>query len=243
MAGNQNLGYKCPDNVIEQNNGSNKESSKDNETQNNNDGGGSQTMLFVIIGVLALLIVLIILAYFIKKNKNDKTVKTNNEFKIKTQPSDMDHSNVTEEVLPLYTFLEDYYFEWKIEDWNQLKDKEYSTIFVAHDYLWKLILIKNSFNQNNEESVDVGLTLCEEIDNNEFIYANFIVYFRNYNNNQVYKEVEYDDKPTFYSAKSLNHGINDAILKSELYYKMNDGCSILENNKIIIGVLVKFYSI
>jgi len=141
MAGNQNLGYKCPDNVIEQNNGSNKESSKDNETQNNNDGGGSQTMLFVIIGVLALLIVLIILAYFIKKNKNDKTVKTNNEFKIKTQPSDMDHSNVTEEVLPLYTFLEDYYFEWKIEDWNQLKDKEYSTIFVAHDYLWYFGLI------------------------------------------------------------------------------------------------------
>jgi len=34
----------------------------------------------------------------------------------------------------------------------------------------------------------------------------------------------------------------DAILKSELYDKGKEGCSLLENNKIIIGVLIKFYS-
>jgi len=69
-----------------------------------------------------------------------------------------------------------------------------------------------------------------------------VVYFRNYNNNQVYKSVKYGDKPTFYNAKTLTHGINDAILKSELYNIRKEGCSILENNKIIIGVLIKFYS-
>ena len=47
------------------------------------------------------------------------------------------------------------------------------------------MLITDSFNENKEESVDVGLKLCDKIDNNEFIYVNFIFYFRNYNNNQI----------------------------------------------------------
>ena len=55
----------------------------------------------------------------------------------------------------------------------------------------KFMLITDSFNENNEESVNVGLRLCDKIDNKEYIYANFIVYFRNYNNNQIYKEIEY----------------------------------------------------
>jgi len=53
------------------------------------------------------------------------------------------------------------------------------------------MLITDSFNENNEESIDVGLRLCDKINNKEFIYVNFIVYFRNYNNNQIYKEIEY----------------------------------------------------
>jgi len=53
------------------------------------------------------------------------------------------------------------------------------------------MLITDSFNEDNEESVDVGLSLCDNISDNEFIYANFVVYFRNYNNNQVYKSVKY----------------------------------------------------
>jgi len=51
-----------------------------------------------------------------------------------------------------------------------------------------------------------------------------------------------DDEPTVFSSKSFDHGIMDAILKSELYDKGKEGSSLLENNKIIIGVLIKFYS-
>jgi len=58
----------------------------------------------------------------------------------------------------------------------------------------KLLLITNSFNDKNEESVDVGLTLCDEINDDDYVYANFVVYFRNYNNSQVYKSVKYGNE-------------------------------------------------
>jgi len=229
--GNPSLGKKCPEVKVQQNNNTNNDTSKNNGTDGNKK---SQGMILIIVGAIAILLILLILILlaYIKNNKkvkNDKKVKTNDKSFNKK-----DKFN--------YTLIEDKYFEWKIENWDQLKDKEYSSVFDAHEHLWKLMLITNSFNEDNKESVDIGLSICDEIDNNDYIYVNFIIYFRNYNNNQLYKAIEYDKEPTFYSAKSLNHGMNNAILKSELYDKINDGCSLLENNKIIIGVLIKFYT-
>jgi len=186
----------------------------DDEKQQNTNNKSSQKIILIIVGVSALLLILIILAYFKIKNNNG-------------------NSNISKK---------EKYFEWKIENWNQRNDEEFSFTFEANGHLWKLKLITNSFNEYNEESIDVGLTLCDYIKNDESIYTNFVIYFRNYNNNKVFKEVEYDGKPTCYNTKSLTHGINDAILKSELYEKTNDECSLLENNKIIIGILIKFYS-
>jgi len=253
--GNKNLGNgnKCPEDDSQQNNDNNSNNSTNNETSKNNDtdntqkkdNGKSQGTILIIVGIIAVALIIFILVYI----KNNKKVKNDNKIKINDESSDInnhhsgnDNSPITKKDLSSYTFIEDKYFEWKIENWNQLKDEEYSSIFDAHEHLWRLMLITNNFDENNEESVDVGLSLCDDINDNEYIYTNFVIYFRNYSNPNVYKTVEYGDEPTFYNAQSLDHGINNAILISELNDKTKEGRSILENNKIIIGVLIKFYS-
>jgi len=142
---NENIGDTCPDEVLQQNNDTNNEVSKEHSTtdttqKKNNEG--SHSVVYIIVGVLALLLILIILGYFINKSKKDKTVKTNNKTSNKTHPSDMDDSNDTKKNLPLYTFIEEKYFEWKIENWSQLNEEEYSSPFNAHEHLWYFKLYK-----------------------------------------------------------------------------------------------------
>ena len=71
---------------------------------------------------------------------------------------------------------------------------------------------------------------------------NLYILYYNYYYYILYFFFLIDNEPTVYNSKSFDHGIMDAILKSELYDKGKEGCSLLENNKIIIGVLIKFYS-
>ena len=73
------------------------------------------------------------------KNKNDYKINTTNEslLKINIPSSDMDHAHDSEKDLRNYTFIKEKYFEW-IENWNQLNEKEYSSIFNAHEHLWYL---------------------------------------------------------------------------------------------------------
>lgn len=97
--------------------------------------------------MLAILLILIILAYFINKNKNnrntnknDNKINTNDEslLKINVHSSDMNNSHSGEKDLDNYTFIEEKYFEWKIENWDQLKEEEYSSLFDAYEHLWYL---------------------------------------------------------------------------------------------------------
>ena len=55
-----------------------------------------------------------------------------------TEPYITEIKELIEEKKDTTILVEDYY-EWKIEDWSNLNDKEYSPIFNIGDYKWYTI--------------------------------------------------------------------------------------------------------
>jgi len=134
-------------------------------------------------------------------------------------------------------------YEWKIENWNQLSDKEFSSEFKIDNHKWKLELHPNNdHNDEDDSNKFVSLYLRSEDVNNDLtnICTQAIYYIKNYKN---FSYIHYEISPfRYYNKENYSWGKEFFIKKSELFKKDNKyNISLIENNKCVIGVFLQTF--
>jgi len=133
------------------------------------------------------------------------------------------------------------FYEWKIENWNELANIEKSPEFTVGDNKWRLKLKQNNDNDNHDY-ICIQLMNTDLInDNSCHICTKYNLFIRNYDDTSCYYNLA-DDEFTYYNRNSTSWGFNQFIKKSDLFETKNDvNKPIIENNKCVIGTYFKIY--
>eukprot|EP00833_Pecoramyces_ruminatium_P000927 jgi/Orpsp1_1/1174959/evm.model.c7180000052093.1 len=125
------------------------------------------------------------------------------------------------------------YYEWKIDNFSNIKNKECSPEFVLYEYNWKIKL-----NLINDESINIKLynNIFSLLGENEYIKIICTFIIRNIN--------EYSINKTSTVLKILDNKnsvieLNEIIKIEELLYMENNlNKSIIQNDSFIVGVYI-----
>jgi len=139
--------------------------------------------------------------------------------------------------------LGSHFYEWKIEDWNSLINKECvdSPTFQAFGYTWNLELYPTGVDHFYRNNVSLYLRRRNEKDDfSVHIPVNRVFFIRNYYDKYCYCA---QTLPIEYLSKSIpSCGHPNLIKNSELFTKNPyTNKSIIENNKCIVGVYFEVY--
>jgi hypothetical protein len=142
-----------------------------------------------------------------------------------------------------YGELNEGFYEWKIENWNQLADKEYSPEFIINNHKWRLELYPNGTDDKNYVSLYLKC-IDDENDPTNHICIKKVLYIRNYNDYSYFYcngVLAYKNQSMLYYNKKNNiTGYSQFIKKSSLFSKNeNLNKSLVENGKCIIGVYLR----
>ncbi|ORY63607.1 hypothetical protein LY90DRAFT_505263 [Neocallimastix californiae] len=134
-----------------------------------------------------------------------------------------------------YKVLSDGIYEWKINNWNQITNIEYSPIFSICNHEWKLEL----HNRSSEPYISLkSIDVLNDI--SAHISTKYVIYIRNSKNFKYFYFNE-EDKPlcNFGNEQSM---FNQRIYESELF---NDEGNLnpcyTSNNTLIVGVYIRTY--
>lgn len=134
------------------------------------------------------------------------------------------------------------FFEWKIENWNELANIERSQEFIVGDNKWRLKLKQNN-DSDNSDYICIQL-MNTDIENNTLchICTKYNLFIRNYDDATCFYNLA-DNELTYFNRNSTSWGFNQFIKKSDLFETKNDvNKPIIENNKCIIGTYFKIYN-
>ncbi|ORX75576.1 hypothetical protein BCR32DRAFT_271830, partial [Anaeromyces robustus] len=128
------------------------------------------------------------------------------------------------------------YYEWKINDWNKILEENMGQEFIMNNQKWKVQLNTNS---TNKEYISVNLeNLSIKNDITNHIYAKCSLVIRNYNNYSCFY-TNRSSNTNYYNFCKNKCCWNNFIKKEILYMKNKvSKISLVENNKIIIGVFI-----
>jgi hypothetical protein len=142
-----------------------------------------------------------------------------------------------------YKDLNEGFYEWKIEDWNQLGEKEYSPEFMIDNHKWRLELYPNGI--DNRDYISLYLKCTDRDDDPSYhICAKKALYIRNYDDHSYFYcngELGFKKQSLlYYNRKNNSSGYNQFITKSELFSRNEVlNRSLVENNKCVIGVYLR----
>ncbi|ORX62479.1 HECT-domain-containing protein [Anaeromyces robustus] len=139
-----------------------------------------------------------------------------------------------------YEILSEGFYEWNIEDWEQISNIKYSPEFIIDNHKWQLELRQNGIEDDNYISLYLN-NLDVMDDPSCHICIKQVFYIRNYNDCSYFyyqgKKGESSKSILYYNQKNNSHGYHQFIKKSELFSKNeNSNKSLVENNKCVIGV-------
>ncbi|OUM60848.1 hypothetical protein PIROE2DRAFT_13290, partial [Piromyces sp. E2] len=139
-----------------------------------------------------------------------------------------------------YNILNDTYYEWKIENWSKLQHIEWSPVFLAGGYKWKIKLWPNGYG-NAMKNVSI---LLENVDTfkgkSTHICVKFILILRNYNIYSRY--ISYASSITYFNKDKRDIGNLEFINMRQLLKNRNiPNKSLIENDKVIVGAYVRVY--
>jgi len=150
---------------------------------------------------------------------------------LKNKLNDVDHPMVG-----------DFFYEWKIENWNLISNKECvsSPEFNALGHKWKLEIYPNGVDTFYKGNISTYLNRNNEKDDySVHIAVNRVFFIRNYYDTYCYKAATL---PIEYLGKSVyTSGHPNLISKSQLYSNIGNNKCILENNKCVFGVYFQVY--
>ncbi|OUM63498.1 hypothetical protein PIROE2DRAFT_9914, partial [Piromyces sp. E2] len=134
---------------------------------------------------------------------------------------------------------EDYY-EWEINNWNELTSTKYSPIFKAGNYEWKLCIYPNG--KNDEEYISLYLysESASNINENSYISTKYIMTIRNHNNYSCFK-YKRSENLLHFTKENTQYGESKYLHKNDLYKKNNNFKGLIEDNTIIIGAYIRVY--
>jgi len=133
-----------------------------------------------------------------------------------------------------------FYHEWKIENWKNLSNNEYSEKFRINNYVWRLVFYPNGYYNGNKTYICTGIqNLDIENDNSIEVLAKFIIVLYNYNDNSLIYSKE---AIKLFNKEKPVWGFSEFISKEEIS-KVNKDFNkpLLENNKIVIGFYIYEY--
>lgn len=152
--------------------------------------------------------------------------------KLKSTLRDVDHE-----------ILGDYFYEWKIDNWNKISNEEkvYSPEFNFYGHKWKLELYPNGVDDFYKGNISLYLYRDDEKDDCcVHIAVNRVFFIRNYDDYSCFHSATL---PIEYLSKSIpSSGHPNLINKSQLYIKneyLNK--SLIENNRCVLGVYFQIY--
>ncbi|KAG4101427.1 hypothetical protein H8356DRAFT_1289411 [Neocallimastix lanati (nom. inval.)] len=138
-----------------------------------------------------------------------------------------------------YKIKEENYFEWRIDDWEKLKNCwEYSPEFNIGGYEWYIRL-----NPNYNDFVHLRLEIRYSFNSkeNESVYANCVLVIHNISDISCFEaKVSSTMKAFNYNDWSID--FSKFIKRENLYInKDNSDKPLVQNNKIAIGAYVRVY--
>ncbi|KAG4104067.1 hypothetical protein H8356DRAFT_1270674 [Neocallimastix lanati (nom. inval.)] len=134
---------------------------------------------------------------------------------------------------------EDYY-EWKIEDWEGLNEKEESQVFTIGETQWKLELYPKGYKPKEKDYMSLFLR-CLTQDLYKHTSVMYIFVIRNYASYTPYFTLQPNNICHF--KKNDCNGFYQYFKISNLYEKVKEynDHQIIENNKAVIGVYIRIY--
>ncbi|ORX75577.1 ankyrin, partial [Anaeromyces robustus] len=139
--------------------------------------------------------------------------------------------------------LSDGFYEWKIKNWSQLLNDEFSDEFEIGGYKWKILLNPNGYdNKVDEDYISVYLKNIDVQKNSStHIYANCLLAIRNYKDCSCFF-INNDIKSNHYNK--YNNSCNwDHFIKRECLYEKteNSNRSIIEDDEVVIDIYIRIY--
>ncbi|KAG4085926.1 hypothetical protein H8356DRAFT_1737333 [Neocallimastix lanati (nom. inval.)] len=134
-------------------------------------------------------------------------------------------------------------YEWRIDNWSELKDYEKSPEFISGGYRWRIKLFSKGFSPVFKDYISVYLNSVDA-KNDETIHINAkaIFYIRNSNDFSCLKSTGEKISSLNYATKSRVWGSHCFAKRSELFRKSsNTNKSLIEDNKTVIGVFIRIY--
>jgi len=137
------------------------------------------------------------------------------------------------------------YYEWEIEDWDKIKDKndyEFSPEFDISGYHWRMFVYPNGKGNDNKEFLSCFLFNSDvKKDPTLNIFTYFVLCIHNYNNYSCFN-TKRSSAPDYYNKDTCVMGFSKYIKKEDLFNKNEDcNCSLIENNKVVFDVYIRIY--
>ncbi|OUM59886.1 hypothetical protein PIROE2DRAFT_14471 [Piromyces sp. E2] len=142
-----------------------------------------------------------------------------------------------------HNIINDIFFEWKIENWSNLQNDEFSNEFEVRNNKWKILLNPNGYDDKIDD--DYISVYLKNIDANKnisnHIYAKCLLAIRNYNDYSCF----YTDGETKYDHyHKYNDSCNwDQFIKRKEFNKIsiNSNKSLIEDSKTVISTYIRLY--
>ncbi|ORX45363.1 hypothetical protein BCR36DRAFT_116834 [Piromyces finnis] len=135
--------------------------------------------------------------------------------------------------------MDESYYEWKIENWSKLQHLEWSPMFMAGGYQWKIKLWPNGYG-NIKKKVSIFLENVNTIrEKTTHICVKFILTFRNYNNYSYHSS--YVSSISYYNNNKKDFGNLKFIDKNDLFSKDQSKISLIKDDKVIVGAFIRIY--
>jgi len=142
-----------------------------------------------------------------------------------------------------HEIIGDYFYEWKIENWNEISKEEcvYSPEFNAYGQKWKLELYPDGCDDFYRGNISLFLYKDDSNDDcSVHLPLNRVFFIRNYYDNNYYHSATL---PIEYLSKSIcSCGHPNLLNTSQLRVKSEySKRSLIENNKCVFGVYFVIY--
>jgi hypothetical protein len=176
-----------------------------------------------------------------EKNENEEKGKNkDNEDNEDSEDNENNEDNEDENDKDLYTVEDEDYYEFPIENINELsEDIFFSDNLYNGNYSWTLMVYPNGKDTDGNDYISIYLKSYDVIDLDYYhVCCNFIVTLRNYNNYSIYKAKAIPND-CYFSLNNNEYGFK--YIKKELLTTKDAifNRSILENDKIVIGIYMR----
>ncbi|KAG4103684.1 hypothetical protein H8356DRAFT_1643584 [Neocallimastix lanati (nom. inval.)] len=137
--------------------------------------------------------------------------------------------------------LNEGYYEWKIEDWPNLKKEDLKSKFTLVGQRWELQLYPNGFSESFKNYVSLFMDNVDSLEDvSNHLCIKRVFYIRNMNDYSIYSSET--SNITYYDKGCYSKGTGKLVKKTDLFSKKGlSNTSLIEDNKVVIGTYIRVF--